>query len=89
MSISTRALLVVALLVAPAAVAAADDSYDGSRFDEVWTQVASDPYAALPHYTVRWSSFFSGWFHNDLLDDSRRTLDSAADLKPAKGVYLR
>lgn len=84
----SRTLYALAVVASTATAASADSTYEGSTFDDVWTEVASDPYAELPHYTVTWSSFFSGFFHNDLLEDSRRTLDSSADLMPAQKKLL-
>jgi hypothetical protein len=63
------------------AVAKADAPYEGSRFDAVWGQVASDPYAALPHERVTLGSFYT-FFHDNLLDSSRRTLSDRSDLLP-------
>lgn len=58
-----------------------DAAYEGSTFDEVWSQVISDPYDELPRYRVSVSSFFR-YFTNRLLAASRRTLDSFADIRP-------
>ena len=88
MSKSSRAFFAISILIALTSWSVADSSYQGSTFDEVWTEVASDPYTSLPHYTVTWASFYSGWFHNDLLEDSKRTLDSADDLMPAQKKLL-
>jgi hypothetical protein len=58
-----------------------DLDYQGSTFDEVWSQVTSDPYGELPHYRVTVTSFFH-YFTNRLLSASRRTLNSHADIRP-------
>jgi len=55
--------------------------YEGSRFGDVWAQVASDPYSQLPQQTVTVGSFFSGW-HNKLTRASKRTLARRDDLLP-------
>lgn len=59
----------------------ADQTYQGSRFQEVWAQVTSDPYADLPQYKVTLSSFYDGMV-NVLLNDSKRTIDDRSDLLP-------
>lgn len=68
------------ILLAGASKAAAQP-YQGSRFDDVWAQVASDPYAQLPHETVSVSKMFTGWV-NHMLADSKRTLADGRDLLP-------
>ncbi len=80
--------VLLALLVAPgargpgtAAAAAARTSYQGSTFEEVWDQVASDPYDELPRYRVTLGSFF-GFLTDHLLAASRRTLADKRDLLP-------
>lgn len=59
----------------------ATDTYVGSRFQDVWKQVTSDPYAVLPHQKVKLTSLFT-FFHNYLLDAASRTLDDKSDLLP-------
>src|SRR5256885_10584429 len=61
--------------------AQAQPAYAGSSFGEVWNQVASDPYAELPHYAVTVTSFF-GFLENKILEASRRTLADHSDLLP-------
>ena len=71
-------MLLALSLAAPDARAQA---YEGSSFDQVWDQVASDPYPALPHYTVTLGSFY-GFLVDHLLAASRRTLADHRDLLP-------
>jgi hypothetical protein len=59
----------------------ADPSYNGSSFDAVWAQVASDSYPSLPHYEVTLGSFY-GFFRDYILENSRRTLSDSSDLLP-------
>ncbi len=59
----------------------AQDSYQGSRFSEVWGQVNSDPYTALPQEEVKVSKFFSG-LKDLLLENSKRTLSDQSDVLP-------
>jgi hypothetical protein len=80
-AIAGAAALVVGMAVAPSKPAGAAAPYTGSSFREVWSQVASDPYATLPHYQVTLGSFF-GFFQDHLLDASRRTLDDHSDVLP-------
>jgi hypothetical protein len=80
-AIAGAAALVVGMAVAPSKPAVAAAPYTGSSFREVWSQVASDPYATLPHYQVTLGSFF-GFFQDHLLDASRRTLDDHSDVLP-------
>jgi hypothetical protein len=68
------------LLLAPRA-AEAQTTYTGSSFNQVWSEVASDRYASLPHYEVTTASFF-GFLQDKLLDASRRTLSDHSDLLP-------
>jgi hypothetical protein len=74
-------LFAVPLLLALASRPAAADPYAGSSFNDVWRQVASDPYGTLPHDAVTLSSFFD-WFENKILAASRRTLSDRSDLLP-------
>lgn len=67
-------------VVAVRSVASADAPYNGSAFNDVWAQVASDPYA-IPHYRVTLGSFF-GFLDDKLTDNSRRTLSDHEDLLP-------
>ncbi len=62
-------------------VATAQETYQGSRFSEVWGQVTSDPYAALPQDEVNFKRFFNG-FTDLLLQNSKRTLSDRSDLLP-------
>jgi hypothetical protein len=55
--------------------------YAGSRFQDVWALVRSDPYAVLPSQPVTLASFFD-YTENRLLQASRRTLDDASDVLP-------
>ncbi len=55
--------------------------YEGSTFANVWAQVASDPYAQLPHTQVTVGSFFDGW-HNKLTAAAKRTLAAQDDVLP-------
>ena len=74
--------LALILTVAVATTSEAEaQPYDGSRFDDVWAQVASDRYAQLPHDTVSVTKMFTGWV-NHLLDASKRTLADRRDLLP-------
>ena len=68
-------------LVAGLATPARADDYRGTSFDEVWSQVLSDPYRALPHEQVTLSSFV-GFLQDKLLESSRRTLSDRRDLLP-------
>jgi hypothetical protein len=61
--------------------AEAEAVYSGSSFETVWGQVASDPYASLPHDKVTFASFF-GFLEDKLLAASRRTLNDRSDLLP-------
>ncbi len=75
-----KQLLLSSLLLSTSA-AFADTSYQGSRFSDVWGQVSSDPYEALPQDEVSFKRFFSG-FTDLLLQNSKRTLDDRSDLLP-------
>ena len=55
--------------------------YQGSVYSDVWSQVASDPYAALPQDEVKVSRFFSG-LKDLLLENSKRTLSDESDTLP-------
>ena len=66
-------------LLAPRTASA--QAYSGSSFDQVWDQVASDPYADLPHAKVTLASFY-GFLVDHLLAASRRTLADHRDLLP-------
>ncbi len=72
--------LACVVTLASASAARADD-YRGSSFDDVWSQVASDPYARMPHDVVTLGSFF-GFAQNKLLNASVRTLNDRRDLLP-------
>ncbi len=74
-------LFTLALSLAASTRAAHAQAYQGSSFDEVWQQVASDPYADLPHDTVTLASFY-GFLVDHLLAASRRTLADHRDLLP-------
>jgi len=67
--------------LSPSGHAADPPAYTGSVFSQVWSQVASDPYASLPETEVTLGSFF-GWFTDHLLAASRRTLSDRRDLLP-------
>jgi hypothetical protein len=71
-------LLALVLSVAPTPARA---DYVGSRFSDVWSQVASDPYPALPQDAVSLDSFY-GFLQDRLLAASRRTLSDRSDLLP-------
>ncbi|HYX31874.1 MAG TPA: hypothetical protein VE954_02080 [Oligoflexus sp.] len=71
-------LISTLLLAAPAA---AQTPYEGSLFRDVWGQVSSDPYAALPQEEVKVTRFFSG-LKDLMLDSSKRTLSNQSDLLP-------
>lgn len=73
--------LLLFTMILAAAPARAADGYAGSSFDEVWSQVASDPYDTLPQVSVTLSSFY-GFLRNRILDASRRTLGDRRDLLP-------
>jgi len=73
-----RMCVLAGMLSLPATAGA---QYRGSRFSEVWSQVASDPYPTLPAYQVSLASFF-GFLQNHLLAASRRTLSDHSDLLP-------
>jgi hypothetical protein len=64
---------------APAAPAAS--AYAGSSFDQVWNQVASDPYADLPQVEVSLAHFY-GFLVDHLLESSKRTIADKRDLLP-------
>jgi hypothetical protein len=55
--------------------------YEGSLFRDVWGQVASDPYAALPQEEVKVSKFFFG-LKDLMLESSKRTLSDQSDVLP-------
>jgi hypothetical protein len=74
-----RSALCLALVSSLSAVPAL--AYEGSRFDDVWNQVQSDPYTSMPHQNVTVWSFF-GFFKNHLLDSARRTLNDRSDVLP-------
>ncbi len=76
----TSLFAALTFLAAATAPAQADD-YRGTSFDEVWSQVLSDPYARLPHEQVTLSSFV-GFLQDRLLESSRRTLSDRRDLLP-------
>src|SRR6478735_5505844 len=72
----------LALFAAGSVVAAAAETpYVGSTFGDVWGEVASNPYADLPHQSVSVGRFFSG-FHNVLKDAAVRTINDRHDLLP-------
>ncbi len=53
-----------------------------NSFQDVWTQIASDPLTVLPQDTVSWRKLVS-WGKNVILEDAERTLEEHADiLKP-------
>ncbi len=53
-----------------------------NSFQDVWTQVASDPLTILPQDKVSWGKLTS-WGKNIILEDAERTLQEHADiLKP-------
>ena len=58
------------------------NGYRGSTFREVRDQVWSDPYDALPTYTITLSTLYSG-FRNLLLRAARRALTEERDLVPS------
>ena len=53
-----------------------------NSFQDVWTQIASDPYTTLPQYTVSYGKLFT-WKKNIILEDSKRTLEEHADILAA------
>jgi hypothetical protein len=59
----------------------AQADYEGSRFDEVWKQVKSDPYPSMPHTPVTLWRFY-GFLRDFLFEASERTLDNRSDLLP-------
>jgi hypothetical protein len=59
-----------------------------STFDEVWGQVRSDPYAALPTHEVGLSRFFRGLRYR-LLEAGRRTIRTPDDLLPRFDKLIR
>jgi hypothetical protein len=68
--------------------------YVGTRFADVWSEVTSTPYAALPHTSVTLSSFY-GFGVNYLKAAAIRTINDHDDLLPhfnklvhANGVCL-
>src|SRR5215475_14450761 len=83
-SFTKKASLVTAasLLVAFGVIKArASEPYVGSRFADVWAQVASDPYTSLPHETVTVGKFFS-WTRDKLKDAAIRTISDQSDVLP-------
>ena len=58
------------------------DSYAGSRFSEVWSTVASDPYRELPDARLRPRDALR-LLSKNLYRDARRTLEPREDLLPA------
>ncbi|MFT3926564.1 MAG: hypothetical protein QM778_28725 [Myxococcales bacterium] len=62
--------------------------YEGSRFSEVWSQVRSDPYTALPDDPVTLRRFFRG-MHNLLLANGKRTISTPHDLLPRFDKLIR
>lgn len=61
--------------------ARAAEPYNGSRFADVWAQVASDPYTSLPHESVTLSKFFS-WTGDKLKQNAIRTINDQSDVLP-------
>jgi len=61
--------------------ARAQQAYSGSRFQDVWAQVVSDPYSSLPHESVSVHKFFS-WMRNKLMDSAFRTVSEQSDVLP-------
>jgi len=59
--------------------ARASEPYVGSRFADVWAQVASDQYTSLPHETVTVGKFFS-WTRDKLKDAAIRTISDQSDV---------
>jgi hypothetical protein len=62
-------------------LAGAETAYEGSLFRDVWGQVSSDPYAALPQQEVKVSKFFTG-LKDLMLENSKRTLSDQSDVLP-------
>jgi hypothetical protein len=50
-----------------------------NSFQDVWHQIISDPYTALPQDTVAYGKLFT-WKRNIILEDSKRTLEEHADI---------
>ena len=71
----------LAISILASAQAQSNDDYQGSRFEDVWQQVTSDPYFDLPQYEVTFKSFFDR-FQNVLLENSKRTLNDDSDVLP-------
>jgi hypothetical protein len=80
-AVAAAATCLAGVAFAPTKPADASAPYSGSRFADVWAEVASDPYAAMPQYEVSFSSMW-GFLDDRLLDASRRTLDNRNDLLP-------
>ena len=49
--------------------------------NQLWSQLKSDPYTTLPHYTISFGKLFT-WSKNFILSDAKRTLKSQEDLLP-------
>jgi hypothetical protein len=56
-------------------------SYHGSTFADVRDQVFSDPYPALPEYTITLGTFYKG-LSNLILHASQRRVEEFSDLNP-------
>ena len=50
-----------------------------NSFQDVWHQITSDPYTALPQNTIAYGKLFT-WKRNIILEDSKRTLEEHADI---------
>ncbi|GAB4011492.1 MAG: hypothetical protein Fur0010_06030 [Bdellovibrio sp.] len=74
--------LIAATLGLAFATAHADmkETYEGSTFKDVWSQVISDPYEN-PNNTISFSSL-SKWFENKIKQSAERTLSDRSDILP-------
>lgn len=79
--VSVAALFGLGVVSASILHARAQQPYRGSRFADVWAEVASDPYASLPYESVTVGKFFS-WTRNKLLDAAVRTVSDESDVLP-------
>ena len=59
----------------------AQEAYNGSSFEEVWSVVEEKPYSYLPEKKVTFSSFFSG-FTNLIKKSAKRTVENKSDILP-------
>lgn len=75
------AIFTLSLWTSVSATASSDPDYQGSRFSEVWDQIASDPYKTMPHYQVTFSSFF-GFLRDKIYESAKRTISDRNDLLP-------